>query len=142
MIIFLLLVVVVIGNLYFQLHSLPERIAHRGHHVQMQLVAVLCLLALFTHNNVFWIAALLLAMVHLPDFTTPINSIAQSLEKMAGGPTTAPDIAAADQPAMPASATTEVAAAATVNLAAAAAASTASPDPAKRLPERPEQKRA
>jgi hypothetical protein len=85
MTIFLVAVVVLIGNLYFQLHSLPERVAHRGHHVQMQLVAVLCLLALFTHNHVFWIAALLLAMVHLPDFTTPINSIAQSLEKMVGG---------------------------------------------------------
>jgi hypothetical protein len=86
MMLFLLLVVVVIGNLYFQLHSLPERVAHRGHHVQMQLVAVLCLLALFTHNHVFWIAALLLAMAHLPDLTTPINSIAQSLKKMEGGP--------------------------------------------------------
>jgi hypothetical protein len=71
----------------------------------MQLVAVLCLLALFTHNHVFWITALLLAMVHLPDFTTPINSIAQSLEEMAGDLTTAPDVPAADEPATPASET-------------------------------------
>jgi hypothetical protein len=95
MTIFLLLVVVVIGNLYFQLHSLPERVAHRGHHVQMQLVAVLCLLALFTHNHAFWIAALLLAMVHLPDFTTPINSIAQSLEQMVRGSSATADMTGA-----------------------------------------------
>jgi hypothetical protein len=91
-------VVVVIGNLYFQLHSLPERVAHRGHHVQMQLVAVLCLLALFTHNHAFWIAALLLAMVHLPDFTTPINSIAQSLERLVSRSTTG-DLPVAGVPA-------------------------------------------
>jgi hypothetical protein len=120
MTIFLVVVVVLIGNLYFQLHSLPERVAHRGHHVQMQLVAVLCLLALFTHNHVFWIAALLLAMVHLPDFTTPINSIAQSLRRMAGGPATAPDMAATDQPAMPASPTAAVAGAVTVSASSAA----------------------
>jgi hypothetical protein len=85
MLIFLLAAVLFIGNLYFQLHSLPERMAHRVNHVQMQVVAVLCLLALFTHNHVFWVAALLLALVQLPDFSTPVNSIAQSLEKMAGG---------------------------------------------------------
>jgi hypothetical protein len=63
----------------------------------MQLVAVLTLLALFTHNNLFWIAALLLAFVQLPDFSSPMSSIAKSLEKLAGGrePSTAPT------PAMP-----------------------------------------
>ena len=57
LLVILLVVVLILGNLYFQLHSLPERIAHRQHSGQMQLVAVLCLLALFTHNNVFWVAA-------------------------------------------------------------------------------------
>ena len=47
-------------------------------------LAVLALIALFTHNNVFWIAALLLALVELPDFSTPMNSIALSLEKLSG----------------------------------------------------------
>jgi hypothetical protein len=42
----------------------------------------LALLALFTHNNVFWVAALLLAVVRWPDFSTPLNSIADSLEKL------------------------------------------------------------
>ena len=58
--------------------------AHRTNKVQLQFVAVLALLALFTHNHVFWIAALLLALVELPDFSTPMNSIALSLEKLSG----------------------------------------------------------
>jgi hypothetical protein len=85
MFLFLVAAVLFVGNLYFQLHSLPERMAHRMNHTQMQVVAVLCLLALFTHNHVFWVAALLLALVQLPDFSTPITSIAQSLDKLAGG---------------------------------------------------------
>ena len=72
-----------IGNLYFQLHALPERRAHRANVFQMEIVAVLSLLALFTHQHIFWIAALLLALVEFPDFSTPINSISESLEKLA-----------------------------------------------------------
>jgi hypothetical protein len=44
---------------------------------------VLGLLALFTHIHLFWIAALLLALVDLPDFGTPLRSIAGSVEKIA-----------------------------------------------------------
>jgi hypothetical protein len=90
MFVILLVIVLVIGNFYFQLHALPERMAHRTNHVQMQVVAVLTLLALFTHNHIFWIAALLLALLQLPDFSTPINSIAQSLEKLTGDQTSLP----------------------------------------------------
>ena len=43
---------------------------------------VLALLALFTHNNIFWVAALILALLKLPDFLTPINSISESLKKL------------------------------------------------------------
>jgi hypothetical protein len=46
-------------------------------------VAVLGLLALFTHTHLFWIAALLLALIDLPDFGTPLRSIAGSVEKIA-----------------------------------------------------------
>jgi hypothetical protein len=46
-------------------------------------LAVLGLLALFTHIHLFWIAALLLALIDLPDFGTPLRSIAGSLEKIA-----------------------------------------------------------
>lgn len=76
----LLAIVLIAGNLYFQLHSLPERMAHGANKVQLQVVAVLGLLALFTHNNLFWIAALLLALVQFPDFSTPLTRIADALE--------------------------------------------------------------
>jgi hypothetical protein len=84
MAVFLLFAVVSVGLIYLKLHALPEHMAHRTSKVQYQFVAVLALLALFTHNNVFWIAALLLALVELPNFSTPMNSIALSLERMSG----------------------------------------------------------
>lgn len=80
--IFLLIIVFVIGVLYLKLHSLPEHMASHGRKLQMDVVAALGLIALFTHQHAFWIAALLLAMIDLPDFSTPIQSIAQSLEKL------------------------------------------------------------
>ena len=82
MLAFLIGSVLMVGNLYFQLHSLPERRAHHSASpAQFEIVAVLGLLALFTHNNLFWIAALLLAMVRFPDFSTPLNRIADSLDR-------------------------------------------------------------
>ncbi|UXN66420.1 hypothetical protein N8E89_25170 (plasmid) [Phyllobacterium sp. A18/5-2] len=83
-VVFLLAMVLIVGNFYFKLHALPEHMAHRGKKVQMEIVAVLALISLFTHNHIFWIAGLLLAMIDLPDFSTPMVSIAQSLEKLSG----------------------------------------------------------
>jgi hypothetical protein len=82
--IFLILALLGVGNLYLRLHSLPERMAHKSQKLQFEIVAVLGLLALFTHIHLFWIAALLLALVDLPDFGTPLNSIAGSVKKIAG----------------------------------------------------------
>jgi hypothetical protein len=73
-----------LGLLFLRLHTLPERIAHRSQKVQFQVVAVLCLLALFTHNHVFWFAGLVLAFIDLPDFGTPLRRMASSLERIAG----------------------------------------------------------
>ncbi len=78
--------VVGVGNFYLHLHTLPERMAHRTHKLQFEIVAVLGLLALFTHNHLFWVIGLFLAMVDLPDFITPLRRIAGSVEKMAGSP--------------------------------------------------------
>jgi hypothetical protein len=64
--------------------------AHRTHKLQFEIVAVLGLLALFTHNHLFWVIGLFLAMIDLPDFITPLRRIAGSVEKLAGGPA-APD---------------------------------------------------
>jgi hypothetical protein len=72
------------GVFFFRLHSLPEHIAHKGKKMQAELVAVLCLVSLFTHMHIFWIVALVLAMLELPDFSSPLNRIAGSAEKMAG----------------------------------------------------------
>ena len=96
--IFLIAAVLGIGVFYFKLHSLPERIAHRGERVQMQIVAVLGLVSLFTHNHAFWIAGLLLAIVPLPDFSSPLGSIAGSLERLASAH---PGPAPAAEPAQP-----------------------------------------
>ncbi|SRR5258708_6354104 len=78
--------VLMVGNLYLQLHSLPERMAHKSQKLQFEIVAVLGLLALFTHMHIFWVVGLLLAMVDLPDFSTPLRSIAGSVEKIASVP--------------------------------------------------------
>lgn len=84
MVVFMLSAVLAIGNLYFQLHALPERTAHKTSKVQMEIVAILALISLFTHNHIFWIAGLLLAFIQIPDFSTPLYSIAQSLGKLSG----------------------------------------------------------
>jgi hypothetical protein len=84
MAVFLIVAIISVGLIYLRLHALPEHMAHRTNKVQFQFVAVLALLALFTHNHVFWIAALLLALVELPNFSTPMNSIALSLERLSG----------------------------------------------------------
>ncbi|WP_121061971.1 hypothetical protein [Chachezhania antarctica] len=72
------------GALYFWLHSLPENMAHGMNRAQYQLVAILALIGLFTHENLFWIAALLLAAIQLPNLMGPLNSIAGSLAALAG----------------------------------------------------------
>lgn len=84
--VFLAVAVVMFGVIYFRIHSLPERIAHRGHKLQFEIVAVLGLISLFTHNHIFWIIGLLLAFVDLPDFSGYFGRIAGSVEKMAGVP--------------------------------------------------------
>jgi hypothetical protein len=84
--ILLLAAVMAFGLLFLRLHTLPERMAHRGHKLQFEVVAVLGLLALFTHMHIFWVVGLLLALVDLPDFTGPMRRIAGSTERIAGLP--------------------------------------------------------
>ena len=72
------------GILFFRLHTLPERIAHKSHKLQFEIVAVLGLLALFTHVHLFWVAALLLALIEFPDFGGLLGRIAGSVENIAG----------------------------------------------------------
>ena len=101
------------GILFLRLHTLPERIAHRTHKIQFEIVAVLGLLALFTHMHIFWVAGLILAFIELHDFGTPLRRIADSAERIAGikpeeSTAEPPHITAAtEQPAEPAGAAIE-----------------------------------
>src|SRR5713226_9830433 len=72
--------VLMVGNLYLRLHTLPERMAHKSQKLQFEIVAVLGLLALFTHIHLFWVIGLILAMIDLPDFGSPLRRIATSTE--------------------------------------------------------------
>ena len=91
-----ILAVLGVGVFYLKLHAIPEQLAHKHGNTQSQLIMVLALLALFTHNNIFWVAALILALLKLPDFLTPINSISESLKKLTPEEADAP--AAVEQP--------------------------------------------
>lgn len=91
--IFLVAVVLWVGTLYWKLHSLPERMAHKSQKLQFEIVAVLGLISLFTHMHIFWVAGLLLAMVDLPDFGTPLRAIAGSVERIADATPGAPETA-------------------------------------------------
>jgi hypothetical protein len=81
--IFLVVFVFFLGVLYFRLHALPDRFALNR--AQYEVVCVLSLLALVTQKYLFWIAALVLALIKLPNFSKdPISRIAGSIEKAAG----------------------------------------------------------
>ena len=81
--VFLVMSVLAFGLIFLRLHTLPERIAHKGDKLQFEIVAVLGLLALFTHIHLFWVAGLLLALIDLPDIMGVFRRIADSLERIA-----------------------------------------------------------
>ena len=81
-VIVLLIVLLVAGTLYFKLHAIPEHLGGKQNSTQLQLISILAVLALFTHNNAFWIIALLIAAINIPDFMTPLKTIANSLAKL------------------------------------------------------------
>ena len=84
MAVILVLCVVAFGILFLRLHTLPERLAHKSQKIQFEIVAVLGLLALFTHIHAFWVAGLLLALIDIPDLGSFLGRIAGSVEKIAG----------------------------------------------------------
>lgn len=96
--IFLVATVLWVGTLYWKLHSLPERMAHKSQKLQFEIVAVLGLISLFTHMHIFWVAGLLLALIDLPDFGTPMRSIADSVERIADATPAAPAVEAESMP--------------------------------------------
>jgi hypothetical protein len=61
---------------------------HKSTKVHFDIVAVLALLSLFTHIHAFWVAALLLALVKVPNISMPdfgglLGRMANSLENIA-----------------------------------------------------------
>jgi hypothetical protein len=73
-----------VGLLFLRLHTLPERMAHKSQKLQFEIVAVLGLLALFTHVHLFWVAGLILALIDIPDFSGLFGRMAHALERIAG----------------------------------------------------------
>ena len=80
-IVFLLLVALGFGALYFTIQAIPDRLANGASKIQLQIVGILGLLSLVTMNNAYWVAALLLAAVRLPDIVTPLREIGSELRR-------------------------------------------------------------
>ena len=82
--VFLVLLAVGFGALYFTIQAIPDRLADGASKVQLQIVGLLGLLSLFTMNNAFWVAALLLAAIRIPDIVTPLRDIAREMASQRG----------------------------------------------------------
>jgi hypothetical protein len=80
--VFVVACIILTGVIFFTIHSLPERMAHKSKKILLDLIALLCLLALLTHEHLFWFIAIVLAFIDVPDFLTPVNRIAKSVEAM------------------------------------------------------------
>jgi len=78
----LILIILGFGALYFTIQAIPDRLAEGTSKAQMQIVGILGLISLVTLNNAYWVAALLLAAIRIPDLVTPFKSISRSLKKM------------------------------------------------------------
>src|SRR5260221_6558633 len=76
--------VLAVGNFYLHLHTLPERMAHKSQKFQFEIVAVLGLLALFTHNHLFLGIGLFFSMVDFSHFCGALNTGAGSGGKNGG----------------------------------------------------------
>lgn len=80
--VFLVIAISCIGILIFMIHAIPEKVAHRSRKAQMEIVSVLCLLSLLSHNHIFWVIGLFLAFVDFPKLGEPFSRIALALERI------------------------------------------------------------
>lgn len=76
----LVAIIIGFGALYFTIQAIPDRLVEGAGKAQMQVVGLLGLISLFTMNNLYWIAAILLAAMRIPDFVTPLTDIARSMK--------------------------------------------------------------
>lgn len=95
---FTVILIVLIGVAYFTLHAIPEKMAHSSNHPQFQLVGILALLALFTHNGLFWVAAILVAGFQIPDFGVHLRAIAEAIGRLAPTPSEPDRAKSTDEP--------------------------------------------
>lgn len=77
---FLVVFTFLVGTLYFRLQALPGRFANRKR--QYEIVCALSVISMFTQMYIFFVAALLLAFVDLPDLTSPLRRVAGSVERL------------------------------------------------------------
>ena len=76
----LVAIIIGFGALYFTIQAIPDRLVEGAGKAQMQVVGLLGLISLFTMNNLYWIAAILLAAMRIPDLITPLTDIARSMK--------------------------------------------------------------
>src|SRR5262245_23172024 len=77
-VIFLVLFTIALGVLMFRLLYLPSQMVPQEQKAKYEVVATLCLLAMFAPGNFLWIAAVLVAMIDIPDFTPLLQRIADA----------------------------------------------------------------
>lgn len=80
---FLILVVLGFGAIYFTIQAIPERMAGGANKAQMQIIGLLGLLSLFTLNNMYWVAALILAAIPVNEIIAPFQRWTASRESLA-----------------------------------------------------------
>jgi hypothetical protein len=81
--VFLVLFTVMMGVLMFRLLYLPAKMVPQEQKAKYEVVATLYLLAMFAPGNFLWIAALLVAMIDIPDFTPLLERIAEAVRRIA-----------------------------------------------------------
>jgi hypothetical protein len=83
---FILLFIAAMGTVMFGILYLPEQMVSKEDKAKYEVVATLCVLAMFAPWHLFWIAALLLAMTDIPDFTPVFQRIADATRRIAQAP--------------------------------------------------------
>ena len=80
--IFLLCFVALVAVLMLRLLYLPLTMVPQEQKAQYEVVGTLCLLAMFAPGNFLWIAALLVAMMDIPDPTRAFNRMADAMRRV------------------------------------------------------------
>ena len=80
---FLIAFTATMGALMFRLLYLPVTLVSEGEKAKYEVVAALCVIAMFQPGQFFWIAALLIAMTDFPDYSPLLRQIAGAVGRIA-----------------------------------------------------------